>query len=174
MIKYEYSKTFLYHGLSEQNIKCSVTMTGTGVRWDYEFTHDDVMKWKHFPRYWPFVRGIHRSPVNSPHKCQWRGVLMFSLIYAWIRGWVNNREAGDLRRHQAHYDVIVMKRHTTLPSWASHIVFHVGLSEMTCYKDTLPNCNRASDSTVHVLVTFNSLSPSDAYMCQETIHHWFR
>ena len=30
--------------------------------------HDDVIKWKHFPRYWPFVRGIHRSPVNSPHR----------------------------------------------------------------------------------------------------------
>ena len=44
--------------------------------------HDDVIKWKHFPRYWPFVRGIHRSPVNSPHKGQWRGALMFSLIYA--------------------------------------------------------------------------------------------
>ena len=29
---------------------------------------DDVIKWKHFPRYWPFVSGIHRSPVNSPHK----------------------------------------------------------------------------------------------------------
>ena len=42
--------------------------------------HDDVIKWKHFPRYWPFVRGIHRSPVNSPHKGQWRGALMFSLI----------------------------------------------------------------------------------------------
>ena len=70
--------------------------------------HDDVIKWKHFPRYWPFVRGIHRSPVNSPHKGQWRGALMFSLIYAWIRGWVNNREADDLRRHQAHYDVITM------------------------------------------------------------------
>ena len=41
--------------------------------------HDDVIKWKHFPRYWPFVRGIHRSPVNSPHKGQWRGALMFSL-----------------------------------------------------------------------------------------------
>ena len=39
--------------------------------------HDDVIKWKHFPRYWPFVRGIHRSPVNSPHKGQWRGALMF-------------------------------------------------------------------------------------------------
>ena len=44
--------------------------------------HDDVIKWKHFPRYWPFVRGIHRSPVNSPDKGQWRGALMFSLICA--------------------------------------------------------------------------------------------
>ena len=58
-------------------------------------SHDDVIKWKHFPRYWPFVRGIHRSPVNSPHKGQWRGALMFSLICVWINGWVNNREAGD-------------------------------------------------------------------------------
>ena len=39
--------------------------------------HDNVIKWKHFPRYWPFVRGIHRSPVNSPHKGQWRGALVF-------------------------------------------------------------------------------------------------
>ena len=72
--------------------------------------HDDVIKWKHFPRYWPFVREIHRSPVNSPHKGQWRGTLMFSLICHWIKGWVNNHEAGDLRRHQAHYDVIVMTK----------------------------------------------------------------
>ena len=51
---------------------------------------------------------IHRSPVNSPHKGQWRGALMFSLICAWINGWVNNSEAGDLRCHRAHYDAIVM------------------------------------------------------------------
>ena len=70
--------------------------------------HDDVIKWKHFPRYWPFVWGIHRSPVNSPHKGQWRGALMFILICARINGWVNNREAGDLRRHRAPYVVIVM------------------------------------------------------------------
>ena len=44
--------------------------------------HDDVIKWKHFPRYWPFMRGIHRSPVNSPHKGQWRGAFTFSLICA--------------------------------------------------------------------------------------------
>ena len=54
------------------------------------------------------MRGIHRSPVNSPHKGQWRGALIFSLICVWINGWVNNREAGDLRWHRAHYDVIVM------------------------------------------------------------------
>ena len=65
--------------------------------------HDDVIKWKNFPRYWPFVRGIHRSPVNSPHKGQWRGALMFSVICARINGWVNNREAGDLRRYRVYY-----------------------------------------------------------------------
>ena len=70
--------------------------------------HNDVIKWRHFPRYWPFVRGIHRSPVNSPHKSQWRGALMFSLICVWINGRVNKREAGDLRRHHTHYDVTVM------------------------------------------------------------------
>ena len=52
--------------------------------------------------------GIRRSPMNSPHKGQWRRTLMFSLICAWINGWVNTRETGDLRRHGAHYDVTVM------------------------------------------------------------------
>ena len=139
-------------------------------------------EFEHFPRYWPFVRGIHRLPVNSSQKGKWRGALTFSLICAlnkrlskqswgwwffskrlnnwhasygrtrlrkiwiwtfsallalragnspvtgeflserqvtrnfdvfflsapWINGWVNNREAGDLRRHSAHYDVIAM------------------------------------------------------------------
>ena len=69
---------------------------------------DDVIKWKHFPRNWPFVRGIYRSPMNFPHEGQWRGALMFYLICAWINDRVNNGEAGDLRRYHAHYDVTVM------------------------------------------------------------------
>ena len=40
--------------------------------------HDDVIKWKHFPRHCPFVRGIYRSTVISSHKGQWRGALMLS------------------------------------------------------------------------------------------------
>ena len=70
--------------------------------------HDDVIKWKQFPRYCPFVRGTHRWPVYSPHKDQWHGALIFSLIWAWINGWV--RDASDLRRHGAYYDVIVMEQ----------------------------------------------------------------
>ena len=68
---------------------------------------DDAIKWKHFPRYWPFVRGIRRSPVNSPHKGQWRGALVFLWSTPWINDWVNTHQDGDLRRHKAHYDVIV-------------------------------------------------------------------
>ena len=75
-----------------------------------------MMTSSNFPRYWPFVRGIHRSPVNSPRKGQWRGALMFSLICVWINSWVNNREAGDLRHHRAHYDVIVVQK--------SKLVYH--------------------------------------------------
>ena len=78
--------------------------------------NDDVIKWKHFPRNWPFVRGIHRSPVKSPHKGQWRGALMFSLICVWINGWVNDREAGDLRRYRAHYDVTVIGISEVIPN----------------------------------------------------------
>ena len=55
------------------------------------------------------VTGIHRSPVDSPHKDQWRRALMFSFICAWTHSWGNNLDAGDLRYTRAHYDVTVMK-----------------------------------------------------------------
>ena len=86
-------------------------------------SHDDIMKWKHFPRHWPFVRGIHRSPVNSPYKGQWRGAWLFSLICAWINGWVTNREAGDLRGHRNHYDVTVMVNQARCLSNQSSFVY---------------------------------------------------
>ena len=74
----------------------------------------------------PFVWGIHRSPVSSPLKGQWRRALMFSLICAWVNGWANNRKAGDLRRHHPHYDVIVML--TTTRHINMHTVgFHTAL-----------------------------------------------
>ena len=63
-----------------------------------------------FPRYWPFVKGINRPPTDSPHKGQWRGALVFSLVCAWRNGSENNRDSGDFRRHRAHNDVTVMIR----------------------------------------------------------------
>ena len=110
-----------WHGAEQAASHClnqwrSSLLTHIGV---IRCDHDDVIKWKHFPRYWPFVRGIHRSPVNSPHKGQWRGALMFSLICVWINGWVNNRKAGDLRRYRVHFDVTVMDELIVSPSTLS-------------------------------------------------------
>ena len=71
-----------------------------------------------------FVRWIHRSPAtaDSTHKGQWRGALKLSLIYAWINGRANNRDAGDLRRHCAHHDVTVMNcTFSDLWNWRSQI-----------------------------------------------------
>ena len=100
-------QSYDFHSATEATLnemyKC---LTRVQENWWY---HDDLIKWKHFRRYWPFVRGIHRSSVNSPHKGQWRGALMISSICAWINGWVNNREAGDFRCHHAHYDATVMR-----------------------------------------------------------------
>ena len=53
-----------------------------------------------------FVRGIHRSPVNSATKAS-DAELWYFFICAWINGWVNNHGAGDLRHHRAHYAVTV-------------------------------------------------------------------
>ena len=70
--------------------------------------------WRHqmetFSALLALCAGNSPVPVNSTHKGQWRGALMFSLICVWINDWVNNREAGDLRRYCAHYDVFVMLR----------------------------------------------------------------
>ena len=86
--------------------------------------HHEETWWRHqmetFSALLALCAGNSPVPVNSPHKGQWRGALMFTFIYAWINDWVNNREAGDLRRQRGHYDVIVM----TLGSTTWFCVLH--------------------------------------------------
>ena len=96
----------LWFGISLKFVLYGTTDNNTAL-----VRHDDVIKWKHFPRYWPFVRGIG----------QWRGALMFSLISVWINGWVNNHEAGDLRSYRAHYDVTVMGNDLPSNRWQAVI-----------------------------------------------------
>ena len=64
---------------------------------DRSYKHDDIIKWKHFPCNWPFVKGIHGSLVYSPHHGPWHGVLMFSLTYARTNIWANNWDDWDLK-----------------------------------------------------------------------------
>ena len=77
--------------------------------------------WRHqmetFSALLAICAGNSPVPVNSPHKGRWRGALMFSLICVCINGWINNREAGDLRRHRGHYDVNVMTTYTPKQSY---------------------------------------------------------
>ena len=94
-----------------------VTLPEISMHW-YPFewlVHDDVIKWKHFPRYWPFVQGIHRASANSPHKGQWQGALMFSFICALNKqlskqswGWWFETPSHSLWRH---CNVHKIKRH---------------------------------------------------------------
>ena len=90
-----------------QMLRYAIVMMWNKTMYLYCF-HDDAIKWKYFPR----------SRLDSPYKVQWRGALMFSLICAWINGWANNRDAGDLIHHGTHYDVIVI--HTALTN-----IFHL-------------------------------------------------
>ena len=76
---------------------------------------------EHFSRNWPFVRGIHRRPVNSPH--EWPVTRSFDVFFDLClnKRLRNNREAGDLRRYRAHYDVIVMKYFFMLSTYPAYI-----------------------------------------------------
>ena len=99
--------------------------------------HFSKSSWRHqmepFSALLVLCAGNSPIPVNSPHKSQWRGALMFSLICAWINNWVNNREAGDLRRHRGHYDVNVMSYR--LIAWALIMMLLSGASE--CQRTSL-------------------------------------
>ena len=90
-----------YNASVDKRRECCLTPAITTSTW-----------WRHqmesFSALLALCAGNSPVPVNSPHKGQWRGALMFSLICAWINHWVNNREGGVLRRHRGYYDVNVM------------------------------------------------------------------
>ena len=118
------------------HIHISITTTASCKETNFG-KNNGVTKWKHFPRYWPFVGGIHQSALHSPHKGQWRGALIFSLIFAWTNGWANTRDAGDLRHHRAHYDVTVMSQAEVLILSLQQIIHF----EMILYCVYLINCH---------------------------------
>ena len=83
--------------------------------------HDGVIKWKVF-RVTALCEG-NRSPVDSLHKGQWRGALMFSLIFAWTNGWANVQDPDVLNRHGVHYDITAMGQWTQYSRLPLHMEF---------------------------------------------------
>ena len=80
------------------------------IFYDFQNNHDDIIKWKYFPRYWTFLGesiGTGGFPSQKP-------VTRSSDVFFDMRlnkNWANNWQAGDLKRHRAHYDVIIMIRY---------------------------------------------------------------
>ena len=96
--------------------------------------------------YWPFVRGSHRSPMN---KGQWRRALMVSLNNAWTNNWANNADAGDLRHHRAHYDVIEMNTRKSQWFWSLSRGSNKSLATLTLGSSKInQNCWRFHGSGV--------------------------
>ena len=116
--------------------------------------HSASLWWRHqmepFSALLALCAGNSPVPVISPHKGQWRGALMFSLICAWINDWVNNREAGDLRRHRGHYDVNVMTTYT--PDWC--VMGPLGPG------DIISDCIMVTDAVflLQLFLTFHNIS----------------
>ena len=79
------------------------------------------------------MRGIHRSPVNSPHKGQWPGALMLSLIWAWTKGSENHPDAGDLRHHHTHYEITIMSFTAFRRYNQPFRVIHDKIEQLSCH-----------------------------------------
>ena len=132
--------------------------------------HDGVIKWKDFARYRPFVPGI-RPPLNSPHKGQWRGALLFSLICTWTNSWVNNREAGVLRRHRGHwYYVIVM----FFQAMVSCLTTPSPYLLQCCHLKDIQKQHRALYMTMFPLSLMNWIETILSLRCQSLFRTWQR
>ena len=132
--------------------------------------HDDVIKCKYFPPYWPFVRGIHWSLVNSPHKGQWRGAFM--ILCAWINSCVDNWDAGDLRCLRAHCGVTVIEG----SAWnkSLHINTHIGLNRMADFLKILKGTSSNAFLIICVLYFGSNFTEVCSHGVQLTIlQSWF-
>ena len=103
---YGVSKSIIWSNVELFYISMTINDITRQASMRYIYKDDDAIKWKPFPCYWPFVRGIHRSPVDSPHKGQWRGALMFFLICAWTNSWATiETPSRSLWRHCNRYSL---------------------------------------------------------------------
>ena len=134
-IQYNWQTNFMRALTADEDMKDQkqVSTTGTGI-YTLQIMRDVITCfspswWRHQMETFSALLAIcaGNSPVAGefPYKGQWRGALMFSLICARINGWANTREAGDLRRHRAHYDVTVMPWYLLLAHKSTYHILRV-------------------------------------------------
>ena len=113
-------------------------------------SHDDVIKWKHFPR---LTICAGNSPVTGEFPAERPVTRSFDIFFirAWMNGWLNNREAGDLRSHRAHYDVTVMLR----PSVRSHAFYEPTVRLVWIFDYSEVNCapSHLNSGSIEFLIT---------------------
>ena len=126
--------------------------------------------WRHqrkrCPRFWPFVRGIHQWLVDSPRKGEWRRALVSSLICALTNVWVNNWDAGDLKRHNTHYEVPVMFANWIVGHIITCIIMHSAIKKLNRPGPTSAIC--AAGLSINVFVTEPLMGPTyiSASLCR--------
>ena len=75
--------------------------------------HYGLIKWRHFPHYWPFwgeSTGHRWIPLTKTSDAE---LWCFNFICAWTNGWGNNLDAGDLKRYHTHYECKVSQQPCT-------------------------------------------------------------
>ena len=108
---------------------------------------------------------------------------MFSLICAWINAWVNNRDAGDLTRNRAHYDVTVMITciyEFILMCWRNsemtvvHIKFELSIIQYLPYarasKWYNPSSSKIQYNAWYILFLYNAAHNSPITISASTIY----
>ena len=108
-------------GLLDMPLDCMEHTVNQESKSHLFYFHDDVIKWKRFPRYWPFVREFIGNRWILLTKASDAELWCFLWTAPWTNRWENNREASDLRRHRAHYDAIVMASEYLLISGLSQL-----------------------------------------------------
>ena len=89
--------------LKKMPVRLSSTLASPKLVWGDEWwCHDMIMTWQWFPHYWPYVRGIHGSLLDSADKGPVTVTLIFPLLLAWISCWTNRRVVSAFRWHDAH------------------------------------------------------------------------
>ena len=118
--------------------------------------HDDTIKWKHIPRYWPLCGEFTGHRWIPRIKASDAELWCLFFICVWNNSWVNNGDADDLRCRRAHYGVTVMIK--------PHIILYFVQGAMICSGEI---CSTTHLSTRHG----SSLSAATAVCYYDDIWH---